>query len=239
MTNGEKIQTILDVDRDCTEVHGDNGTMTFTVTLDFWNAEYKEPSSSGKPNKSIEEKCPCYYCEHFEIKGLSHCKIHEDTYGDSRCNDYHKINQKPNKSEIPTGSTTKNDLGVDCIDKAELLKAMDTWDKFGYTARYGLERLDKDDKDFVPYVKYDDMVNCVKNMPPATPIRPKGHWIARKKVGFGKWKDVTVLVNLKGCVTDSCECSKCGDWLTGSDEYECSARYCPNCGAEMESEVRE
>lgn len=112
MTNGEKIQTILDVDRDCTEVHGDNGTMTFTVTLDFWNAEYKEPSSSGKPNKSIEEKCPCYYCEHFEIKGLSHCKIHEDAYGDSKCNDYHKINQKPNKSEIPTGSNTKDDLAL-------------------------------------------------------------------------------------------------------------------------------
>ena len=52
MTNGEKIQTILDVDRDCTEVHGDNGSMTFTVTSDFWNAEYKEPSNSEKPNKS-------------------------------------------------------------------------------------------------------------------------------------------------------------------------------------------
>jgi hypothetical protein len=76
-------------------------------------------------------------------------------------------------------------------------------------------------------------------MSPVTPIRPKGHWIARKKVGFGEWKDVTVLVNLKGCVTDSCKCSECGDWLTGSDEYECSARYCPNCGAEMENEVEE
>ena len=42
MTNGEKIQTILDVDRDCTEVYGENGTMTFTVTQDFWNADYKE-----------------------------------------------------------------------------------------------------------------------------------------------------------------------------------------------------
>lgn len=112
MTNGEKIQTILDVDRDCTEVHGKNGIMTFSVSQDWWNAEYKEPSSSGKPNKSIEEKCPCYYCEHFEIKGLSHCKIHEDAYGDSRCNDYHKINQKPNKSEIPTGSTAKDDLAL-------------------------------------------------------------------------------------------------------------------------------
>lgn len=44
MTNGERIQTILDVDRDCTEVHGENGTMTFTVTQDFWNAEYQEPT---------------------------------------------------------------------------------------------------------------------------------------------------------------------------------------------------
>lgn len=43
MTNGERIQTILDVDRDCTEVHGENGTMTFTVTQDWWNAEYNEP----------------------------------------------------------------------------------------------------------------------------------------------------------------------------------------------------
>ena len=67
----------------------------------------------------------------------------------------------------------------------------------------------------------------------------KGHWIGRKKVGFGEWKDVTVLVNLKGRVTDSCECSECGDWLTGSDEYECSARYCPNCGAKMKSEVED
>lgn len=90
---------------------------------------------SEKPNKSIEEKCPCYYCEHFEIKGWSHCKIHEGAYGDSRCNDYHKVNQDLTKvkqgsnkseiptssitdapdicvgniSEIPTGSTTKND----------------------------------------------------------------------------------------------------------------------------------
>ena len=47
MTNGEKIQTILDIDRDCTEVHGENGTMTFTVTQDFWNAEYTEPTTKN------------------------------------------------------------------------------------------------------------------------------------------------------------------------------------------------
>lgn len=52
MTNGEKIQTILDIDRDCTDVHGENGTMTFTVTSDFWNAEYKEPNKSEIPTGS-------------------------------------------------------------------------------------------------------------------------------------------------------------------------------------------
>lgn len=44
MTNGEKIQSILNVDGDCTEVHGNNGTMTFTVTSDFWDSEYEEPT---------------------------------------------------------------------------------------------------------------------------------------------------------------------------------------------------
>lgn len=66
----------------------------------------------------------------------------------------------------------KNDLGVDCINRAELLKAMGTWDKFGYSARYGLERLDKDDKEYIAYVKYDDMVNCVKGMPSVTSQEP-------------------------------------------------------------------
>ena len=50
------------------------------------------------------------------------------------------------------------------ISREELLKAIDTLDKFGYSARYGLERLDKDDKDFVPYVKYDDVIKCIKGM---------------------------------------------------------------------------
>ena len=65
--------------------------------------------------------------------------------------------------------STKNDSGVDCISREQALKAIDTWDKFGYSARYGLERLDKDDKGYVPYVHYEDIVNCIKNLPSATP----------------------------------------------------------------------
>jgi hypothetical protein len=132
------------------------------------------------------------------------------------------------KSEL----TTKNDLGVDAVSRQELLKIYE--DRFLELQKLKHLKDNKGAEDRQMGVNY--CINILKELPPVTPIRPKGHWIARKKVGFGEWKDVTVLVNLKGCVTDSCECSECGEWLTGSDEYECSARYCPNCGAEMESE---
>ena len=66
--------------------------------------------------------------------------------------------------------TTKNDLTIDLIDRAELLKAMDTWDKFGYTETGCFVREPKGD--YVPYVHYNDMVNCVKGMPPVTPQEP-------------------------------------------------------------------
>lgn len=72
----------------------------------------------------------------------------------------------------------------------------------------------------------------INELDPVTPIRPKGHWIGQKKIGFGEWKEC--IVSLKdGFVTDSCSCSECGDWLTGSDEYQCSGNFCPNCGADM------
>lgn len=40
-----------------------------------------------------------------------------------------------------------------------------------------------------------------------------------------------------GNVSCSVHCSKCGDWLTASDEYGCRGRYCPNCGAKMEGDM--
>lgn len=50
------------------------------------------------------------------------------------------------------------------IDRKELLKAMDSWDKYGYYPSGALVREPKND-DYVPYVHYDDMVKCVKSMP--------------------------------------------------------------------------
>lgn len=50
------------------------------------------------------------------------------------------------------------------IDADELLKALKTWDKFGNTST-GLVRLtDKNKDDYVPYVRYDDVVNCINSI---------------------------------------------------------------------------
>ena len=56
----------------------------------------------------------------------------------------------------------------DLIRRSELLKAMNTWDKFGCDKYGRLVMLDSaSGKEYVPYVHYEDMVNCVKNMPTA------------------------------------------------------------------------
>ena len=58
----------------------------------------------------------------------------------------------------------------DLINRSELLKAMDTWDKFGYDEHNRLIRIDSTNEEYVPYVRYEDMVNCVMNMPTAYDI---------------------------------------------------------------------
>lgn len=50
------------------------------------------------------------------------------------------------------------------IDADALLKAMDTWDKFGFSHSGAFVREPEND-DYVPYVHYDDMVKCVEGMP--------------------------------------------------------------------------
>ena len=69
MTNGEKIQTILDIDKDCTEVYGKNGMMTFSVPQDWWEAEYEEPTKNESgPRKGHwmrvnKDKLRCSKCD--------------------------------------------------------------------------------------------------------------------------------------------------------------------------------
>lgn len=107
--------------------------------------------------------------------------------------------------------TTKENLVVeDCISRAELLKAVDTWDKFGCDADSKLVPI----KDcYVPYIHYDDVVKAIKGMPS---IQPKtGHW---KKTDF----------------IDKVICDVCNKrvWDTFTDGV-LNFQYCPNCGAKM------
>ena len=62
-------------------------------------------------------------------------------------------------SEIPNSST-------DCISRQAALDAMETWDKFGCDPDGKLVRYD-DDKHYIPYVHYEDMVHAIKHLPSA------------------------------------------------------------------------
>ena len=194
MTNGEKIQTILDVDRDCTEVHGKNGTMTFTVTQDFWDAEYKEPTQKT-----------CKTCRNFG----SHV---------GKCDICHKFSlwtekepissEKPNKSEIPTSSTPKNDLGVVCVSRQEVLRLLAN--SIGKTNTY--------------------LQTEVLKMPSVTPREPrKGHWISHRE-------HCEINNLLPSGLGSYFWCSECDCGIDSKDFARVNYNYCPNCGAKMKGE---
>ena len=57
----------------------------------------------------------------------------------------------------------------DAISREELLKAIETWDKFGVDDTNSLFRLDNLSlPHYVPYIHYDDVIKCIKGMPSVT-----------------------------------------------------------------------
>jgi len=58
----------------------------------------------------------------------------------------------------------------DAISRADILDAIETWDKFGCNAEQKLVRW-KDH--YVPYVHLDDVRNAIRNMPSVTPTIPE------------------------------------------------------------------
>ena len=53
----------------------------------------------------------------------------------------------------------------DAISREELLKAIETWDKFGCDANTRLVRYQDH---YIPYIHYDNVIKCIKGMPPVT-----------------------------------------------------------------------
>ena len=105
---------------------------------------------------------------------------------------------------------------ADAIDREELLKAISTWDRFGVDDTNSLFRLDNLSLPYyVPYIHYDDVIECIKGMPSVT--QKSGKWIK------------------KG---NTLKCPFCG--AKGEDiKDDYCFNYCPNCGAKMESEDKE
>jgi len=106
----------------------------------------------------------------------------------------------------------------DLISREELLKTINTWDKFGCDADTKLVPY-KDH--YIPYIHYDDVVKCIKGIPSVKPQERTGHWIMHDN---GAWW----------------ECSECHAERAYGNEY------CPDCGShngdiakmvEQESEI--
>jgi hypothetical protein len=64
----------------------------------------------------------------------------------------------------------------DCISRADILDAIETWDKFGVNAEQKLIRWQDH---YVPYVHLDDVKNAIANMPSVTPQQTR--WIPVSK----------------------------------------------------------
>lgn len=82
----------------------------------------------------------------------------------------------------------------------------------------------------VPKGKVYDEHKLILELLDNEPKANVGYWV-------GSYPRHKVLVNRRGCVIESVVCSECGEWLDGSSEdEECAANFCPNCGAKMERE---
>lgn len=112
-----------------------------------------------------------------------------------------------NYSEIPTGSTTKNDLGVDLISREQAKAAIR--DKF---------------KDLPSRVEINTILN---ELPSVTPQEPKtGHWIGHRE----HCENLGVMPSGLGAYK---WCSECDCGIDVREWHRNHYNFCPNCGAKM------
>lgn len=112
--------------------------------------------------------------------------------------DFMALCANESSSENPNNSITKNDLEVECIDRQATLDAI--------IKRLGI----KNESYLLPAEK--TIYQQIKDMPPVTPIRPKGHWIKGYTYPDGEyWK-----------------CDKCNELI----KVKYPMHYCNNCGSD-------
>lgn len=118
-------------------------------------------------------------------------------------------------------------------DLDALKKAVDTWDKFGYTAQGELIRLTEENKDlYVPYVKYQDIENCIDNAPT---VEPETKLVAN--VTFNKEQREELVEKAKADILSQIERSQ-GEWIPVSERLpEQNGLYITTCRDICENRV--
>ena len=138
----------------------------------------------------------------------------------------------------------------DLISRGELLKAMNTWDKFGCDCHRGLVRIDStNNEEYVPFVYYEDMVKCVNDMQTAYDVdkvveelememKSSSGYSAERVSAFSR---AIEIVKQGGVSDDVCEwkldgdnlTTGCGDYFNLYDNCTGKFKYCPRCGKKI------
>jgi len=223
MTNGEKLEQVFP-----------DGICPFSKSwLDY---EYKEPKNklSSGTRKKLEKVSPiidwnnCHTSEQLEKISTTKNDLAVDAVSRQAINGYidyilsHGMGKKKSFDFIkkfvanlppatPQASTTKNDLAVDCISRAEAIKCLEC--DFDITGKENM-------KTVVNYINsaHDKIVN----LPSVTPIRPKGHWIPI----------------YQGDEIIDYRCSEC-EFGNTFGKGTIGMNFCPRCGSDNREVVEE
>ena len=143
----------------------------------------------------------------------------KETTEDSR-DEFDAMRAIANGTQQESSSENPNTCG-DAISREELIEALDTWDKFGYAPTNELIPLRGNvDKDkYVPYIHYDDVIECIKGMPSVIPQQRTGQWER--------------MSDLPNDVDDRFECSRCGNIVHYNNvmDLRTFSRWCGRCGS--------
>ena len=131
-------------------------------------------------------------------------------------------------------------MNNDLISREALKEAVDTWDKFGYTAQGELIRLTEKNKDlYVPYVKYQDIVNCIDNAPTVFDCRScKNNGNERECVDCHDYSNYVRYENRPQgewgrWVISEIRCLNCLEYFQTDCYSMGELDKCPNCGAKL------
>ena len=247
MTNGEKIKEIFPDTKIITQYDNPFGDrfMVFTlnnehmeVNIDWWNAEYKEPTNTIDYRRAF--KIACDLLNGDILYGVDTDKIYEimmqkdDVVSSSSYEEYilnHLQELDKGQYANETDSTTRNCFGckyaTDNHNSGTEECHLCMWEnQYTPTPKNDLgvdcisrqAVLDLINADW----KYENLEIEINNLPSVTPQEPrKGHWIESMPEGAEEW-----------CY----KCSECNFWKYKKTINLSKFKFCPNCGSRNEVE---